>query len=386
MKYSKIYKDALLEDIIPFWEQHSIDPKHSGYFSCLNRKGEVFDTDKFTWLQGRQAWMFSLLYNEVEAKPSWLEIARSGINFLIDHAMDSQGNFYFSTTREGVPLIQPYNIFSDCFATIAFAQYAKASGEDTYIDLARSTYHNILNKRNQPKGKYEKSTGNRPLKGFSLPMILSNLVLELQNVLDSEEIERTLDLCVNEITNDFLDPKTGLIRENVNPDGSASDSFEGRLLNPGHGIEAMWFIIDIGVRRQDKSLIELAANTIITTLEYSWDKEFGGIYYFLDIKGHPPLQLEWDQKLWWVHLETLVALTKAMEQLEDDRLKYWYNKVHQYSWDHFSDPKYGEWYGYLNRQGEPLLDLKGGKWKGCFHVPRAMYQCWKTFERIENKQ
>src|SRR5699024_7227316 len=201
----------------------------------------------------------------------------------------------------------------------------------------------ILNKRNQPKGKYEKSTGNRPLKGFSLPMILSNLVLELQNVLDSEEIERTLDLCVNEITNDFLDPKTGLIRENVNPDGSASDSFEGRLLNPGHGIEAMWFLIDIGIRRQDKSLIELAANTIITTLEYSWDKEFGGIYYFLDIKGHPPLQLEWDQKLWWVHLETLVALTKAMEQLEDDRLKYWYNKVHQYSWDHFSDPKYGEW-------------------------------------------
>src|SRR5699024_9713606 len=161
--------------------------------------------------------MFSLLYNEVEAKPSWLEIARSGINFLIDHAMDSQGNFYFSTTREGVPLIQPYNIFSDCFAIIAFAQYAKASGEDTYNDLARSTYHNILNKRNQPKGKYEKSTGNRPLKGFSLPMILSNLVLELQNVLDSEEIERTLDLCVNEITNDFLDPKTGLIRENVNP-------------------------------------------------------------------------------------------------------------------------------------------------------------------------
>lgn len=386
MKYSKLYKDALLKDVIPFWEQHSIDPQHSGYFSCLNRSGEVFDTDKFTWLQGRQAWMFSLLYNEVEAKSSWLEIAKSGINFLVDHAMDQHGNFYFSTTREGTPLVQPYNIFSDCFATMAFAQYAKATGESTYSDLARSTYHNILKKQQEPKGSYEKSTGNRPLKGFSLPMILSNLVLELEHVLDHQEIEGTLHQCVDEITNDFLDSTTGLIRENVQMDGSPSDTFEGRLINPGHGIEAMWFLIDIGVRRKDKSLIELAANTIITTLEYSWDKEFGGIFYFMDSKGYPPLQLEWDQKLWWVHLETLIALAKAMEHLEDDRLNAWYTKVHQYSWDHFSDPKYGEWYGYLNRQAAPLLELKGGKWKGCFHVPRAMYQCWKTFERIENKK
>jgi N-acylglucosamine 2-epimerase len=386
MKYAKIYKDALLDDIIPFWEQHSIDSQHSGFFTCLNRKGDVFDTDKFTWLQGRQAWMFSVLYNEVEPKEAWLDIAKSGINFLVDHAMDKDGNFYFSTTREGEPLVQPYNIFSDCFAAMAFAQYAKATGEDTYSELARATYHNILKKQHNPKGKYEKSTGNRALKGFSLPMILSNLVLELEHILDHDEIEKTLDQCISEVTKDFLDRSTGLIRENVQLDGSPSDTFEGRLINPGHGIEAMWFLMDIGVRRNDKSIMKLAANTIITTLEYSWDKQYGGIFYFMDSEGRPPLQLEWDQKLWWVHLETLVALTKAMEHIEDERLQHWYTKVHHYSWDHFPDPKYGEWYGYLNRQGEPLLELKGGKWKGCFHVPRAMYQCWKTFERIENKQ
>lgn len=386
MKYAKIYKDALLDDVIPFWEQYSLDSEHSGYFTCLDSQGNVFDTDKFTWLQGRQAWMFSLLYNQVEAKSSWLNIAKSGIDFLENHAKDSDGNFYFSTSREGSALVQPYNIFSDCFAAMAFAQYAKATNDEAYSALARDTYHNILNKQHNPKGIYEKSTGNRQLKGFSLPMILSNLVLELEHILEKEEIEQTLDQCIKEITNDFLDSSLGIIRENVELDGSPSDTFQGRLINPGHGIEAMWFLIDIGVRRQDKSLIELAAKTIITTLEYSWDKEFGGIFYFMDIKGHPPLQLEWDQKLWWVHLETLVALTKAMEHIDDHRLSDWYTKVHQYSWDHFPDPKYGEWYGYLNRQGEPLLELKGGKWKGCFHVPRAMYQCWKTFERIENKQ
>jgi N-acylglucosamine 2-epimerase len=62
----------------------------------------------------------------------------------------------------------------------------------------------------------------------------------------------------------------------------------------------------------------------------------------------------------------------------------WYERVHAYSWERFADPEQGEWYGYLNRQGQVLLPLKGGKWKGCFHVPRAMYLCWQQFEALGN--
>lgn len=297
--------------------------------------------------------------------------------------MDKEGNFYFSTTQEGKPLTQPYNIFSDCFAAMAFSQYAIASGDDEIKQLAKKTYLNILKKKDNPKGIYEKSTGERPLKSFSLPMILSNLVLELEGVLDEEEVNKTIDFSINEVMNVFLDKESGLIYEFVRPDGSHEDSFNGRLLNPGHGIEAMWFMIDIGVRRKDKQLIEKAADTILRILEYSWDETYGGIFYFMDALGKPPQQLEWDQKLWWVHLEALVALAKAYEHTGRKELMDWYEKVHDYAWSHFSDADNGEWYGYLNRQGEVLLDLKGGKWKGCFHVPRAMYQCWKTFERIE---
>lgn len=44
-----------------------------------------------------------------------------------------------------------------------------------------------------------------------------------------------------------------------------------------------------------------------------------------------------------------------------------------YTWQHFPDSLSGlEWFGYLNRQGEILLPLKGGKWKGCFHLPRGL--------------
>lgn len=383
MKYKDLYKNTLLNDIIPFWEKYSIDSENGGYFTCLNRKGKVYDTDKFMWLQGRQAWTFSMLYNEVDKNLNWLKIAKNGIDFIRENGMDKDGNFYFSTTKAGKPLVQPYNIFSDCFAAMAFSQYAKASGDEEIKDLAQQTYFNIIKKKDSPKGIYEKTTDERPLKNFALPMILSNLVLELEDVLDIEEVEKTIDYSIHEVMEVFLDKKSGLIYEFVGTDGSHEDSFNGRLLNPGHGIEAMWFMIDIGVRRKDTKLIEKAADTVLRILEYSWDKKYGGILYFMDAYGKPPQQLEWDQKLWWVHLEALVALAKAYEHTGRKEFLTWYKKVHEYAWSHFSDPENGEWFGYLNRQGKVLLDLKGGKWKGCFHVPRAMYQCWKSFEKIE---
>lgn len=383
MKLAKLYSDTLLEDVLPFWERHSPDHENGGYFTCLDQEGKVYDTDKFTWLQGRQVWTFSSMYNQLEQRENWLKTAKLGAEFLKKNASDAEGNFYFSLSREGKPLIQPYNIFSDCFAAMAFSQYAKAAQDEEYADLARKTYRNILSRSNAPKGKYEKSTGARPLKSFALPMILSNLVLELEDHLKAEEVEKTLDHSVNEVMEVFLQRDSGLVREAVLPDGSTHDSFDDRLINPGHGIEAMWFMIDIGVRRNDTNLIRRATNTIIRTLEYAWDAEYGGIFYFMDAQGHPPQQLEWDQKLWWVHLESLVALAKAYEHTKDERAWTWYQRVHDYTWAHFPDPANGEWFGYLNRQGDPLLTLKGGKWKGCFHVPRALWQCSKSFKKMQ---
>ncbi|MBB4081086.1 N-acylglucosamine 2-epimerase [Lewinella aquimaris] len=381
MSLSQRYQQNLLDDVLPFWERHSPDPTNGGYFTCLDRRGKVYDTDKFIWLQGRQVWTYSMLYNRVEQRDNWLETARLGAEFLKKHGTDDVGHFYFSVTAEGRPLVQPYNIFSDCFAAMAFSQYAKASGDAAYGELARIAYFRILERSDNPKGQYEKTTGVRKLKGFALPMILSNLVLELEDHLDPEEVDRTLDHSVHEVMNVFLQSDTGLIREAVQSDGSTHDSFEGRLLNPGHGIEAMWFMMDIGARRNDTELIQRAADTVLRTLEHTWDVEHGGIFYFMDAHGHPPQQLEWDQKLWWVHLEALVALAKAYEHTRSEQVRTWFQRVHDYTWSHFPDPEYGEWFGYLNRRGEPLLALKGGKWKGCFHVPRALLQCAQSLKK-----
>ena len=380
-KHAQQYKNELLNNILPFWLENSKDEINGGYFTCLDRKGKVFDTDKFMWLQGREVWCFSYMYHHVEQKQAWLEMAKHGADFMQKFGRDENGNWYFSLTAEGKPLVQPYNIFSDCFATMAFAALDKVSPNETYKNIALETFENIIKRQNNWKGIYSKAVpGTRPLKNFSLPMILCNLSLELEHIIGKERVDSFIPKVIDEVMNVFYHKPSGLILENVYEDGSFCDSFEGRILNPGHAIEAMWFIMDLAKRNNDETLIQKACDIMLHTLEYAWDKEYGGIFYFLDIKGNSPQQLEWDQKLWWVHVETLVALAKGYQLTGNEKCAEWFEKVHAYTWKHFRDNEFGEWFGYLNRRGEVLLDLKGGKWKGCFHIPRSLYQVWKTLE------
>lgn len=383
--FHSLYSKSLTENVIPFWEKYSLDAVDGGYFTCLLRDGNVFDTDKFIWLQAREVWMFAKMFNEWEANPSWLKIAIHGADFLEKYGRNEEGDWYFSLRKDGKPLVSAYNIFSDCFAVMAFAQLAKASGEDRYAQIAIQSFERILQRQSNPKGKFSKAIPeNRALKNFALPMILCNLALELESLSDTFDIESLIDTCVNEVMVEFYNREYDITLENVKPDGSFSDTFEGRCVNPGHVIESMWFIMDIAERRQDKPLMKLAVDRTIRTLSYGWDEKYGGILYFMDVKNYPPQALEWDQKLWWVHVETLIALLKGYHHTGDSRCLAWFNKVHEYTWSHFPDAEFGEWFGYLNRQGEVLLPLKGGKWKGCFHVPRGLFQCSKILAKLAN--
>ncbi len=385
--YAPVYLDALKNDVLPFWERHSIDEECGGYFSCLERDGTVYDTDKFVWLQSRQVWTFSNFHNSMDKKDEWLSIAEHGARFLKKYGMDKSGDWYFALNRHGQALVQPYNIFSDCFAAMAFSQYALASGDDESLQIAKDTYANILRRKNNPKGRFSKLVpGARPLLSLAIPMILANLVLEMEWFLDGSDVEAQLDDCVGLVMNTFMNSRTGLLHENVGTDGSHPDCFDGKLINPGHGIEAMWFMMDIAIRRGDRKLLDEAVETVLRILDFSWDREHGGIYYFLDAGNNPPDKLEWDQKLWWVHLETLVALSMGYAYAGSISCRDWFEKIHKYTWDHFPDPDYGEWFGYLNRRGEVLLNLKGGKWKGCFHLPRALYRCHIALSRIKDKK
>lgn len=381
------YKSELLDKVVPFWLDKSQDHEFGGYFTCLDRDGSVYDTDKFIWLQGREVWMFAKLYNEVEHKQEWLDCAVQGAEFLKKYGHDGQLNWYFALDREGQPLVEPYNIFSYTFAVIAFGQLAIATGNKEYEEIARKTFDIVLSRVDNPKARWNKAVpGSHNLKTFDLPMILCNVALEIEPLLEPKFLHQTIDTCLHEVLDVFYRPELGLVVEALGKDGELVDSFDGRKLNPGHAIESTWFIMDLGKRLNRPDLIEKAVEISLAEVEYGWDEQYGGIFYFMDRLGKPRHELEFDQKLWWVHIETLISMLKGYQLTGNPKCLEWFERVHDYTWKHFADPDYPEWYGYLNRRGEVLLPLKGGKWKGCFHVPRGLFNCWKMLEELSSRE
>ena len=385
-KLASKYKTELLDSVLPFWLNNSIDKEYGGYFSCLDRDGSVYDTDKFIWLQGREVWLFSMLCNKLGEKQEWMDAAIQGAEFLNKYGHNGDYDFYFSLTREGKPLVEPYNIFSNTFACMAFAQLAKATGSEEYAEIARRIFKRILERRGNPKGKWSKAVpGTRPMKDFALPMIICNMALEVEDIInDPQQLEKTIDECLHEVLDVFYQPDLGCMLENVSSlDNSRLDCFEGREINPGHDLEALWFIMNLGIRRNNKALIDKCVEISLSVIEMGWDKEYGGIFYFLDSKGVPQQKLEWDQKLWWVHIEAAIAMIKGYQLTGNKKCLEWFEKLDEYMWSRFKDPLHPEWFGYLNRRGEMLLPLKGGKWKGCFHVPRGLFEIWQILEKCE---
>ena len=382
-RHADFYQTMLLEDVLRFWLDHSLDREHGGYLTCLDRAGRVYDTDKFLWLQGRQVWTLAKMYRCVRPEATWLEAARIGAEFLRDHGRDEAGRFYFSLDRAGRPLTRPC-IFSDCFCAMGLAEYAAAAGADWARELAMQTYRNIqawMGSKPDPQSRY--IGGARPMESMVYDMINVNLSLELAATIDDPAFRRSGLTSAERILRLFVDRGEGLVFEHVRPDGSHPDTFAGRLVTPGHALECLWFLIEGGAAWERPDVVAAAVEAMPDVLQFGWDGEHGGLFYFMDARGKPPEQLEWDQKLWWVHGEAMVAVLLAYKHTRRAEFARWFERLHDYAWGHFHDGEHGEWFGYLNRAGDVLLDLKGGKWKGCFHVPRSIWLCWKILEELD---
>ena len=374
-------EQELFERVVPFWERHSLDITYGGYFNCLDQDGSIYDTTKHIWLQGRQVWMFAKLYESVQTEQKWLDIARSGVKFLRKHAKTEGHRVYFATDRQGRGKQIQRKIFSECFYVMALNQFGKVTGELTYqreaIELLEHIWTWSKDLRLIGQVSYP---GVPPNQGLAVPMILLNIFEEISGS-NWSRYESEIRICINEILQ-HVDSDRKIVFETVGLNGEFIDSIEGRMLNPGHAIEAGWFLQHWAQKLNDQSLQNRALEMVDWSFERGWDQDFGGLYYFLDSEGCPPTPLEWNMKLWWPHTEALYAwaLNYKFRRKESD----WNNFMMtlNYSFNHFSDPVHGEWFGYLNREGMRTHQLKGGPYKGCFHVPRALLYTIKCLEDI----
>ena len=365
-----------------FWLKHGMDEVNGGVYTCLDRKGEIYSTDKSVWMQGRCGWIFAYLCRVYGVRDEWLKASKSCLDFMEAHCINRAAGdrMYFTVTAEGKPLRQRRYCFSEAFYAMANAEYYGVTGEKECLERAKRAYDLYWNLNHGmpdptglgPKTEPETRTG----RSFGIPMIYLNVTAVMMRA-DPEGkalyAERAQQ-CVDEIFRYHVHPELHCVLENVAEDGEARLYYtDGRVVNPGHDIEGVWFLLEHARRTGDTELVKRAAQIFDWAIAAGWDKEYGGLLYFVDALGKPPEAYEHDMKLWWPHDEILISSLMLYRDTKDEKYLDWFYTTLDYCKKHFSDPEYGEWYGYLRRDGLPTMpSTKGSTFKGPFHLPRML--------------
>ncbi len=389
-EYLKIYQTELFEKVLPFWVKGNLlDRENGGCITSLDRQGKIYNDDKSVWFQGRCLWTFSALCHRYGLRQEWKEIADSAKVFLEKHCIDFDGRMFFTVTKEGKPLRKRRYMFSESFYVIGMAEYAAAFGDDEALKKAENCFEMMLSIYHDPSSDPFKITPKgyaetRNERAAAVPMVLVSSAQILRRCDKAREEYYSQIVC--EITKDILQyhfhPEKQASLETVLQDGSLLDNPAGRTINPGHSCENAWFLMSEAAFTNNHELLKNALNIFDFAFERGWDPDFGGMLYFVDLNNRPCEQLEWDMKLWWVHNETLIASLMAFAMTGEK--KYWkrFECVHAYTFSHFPDQEYGEWYGYLHRDGSVSHTQKGSLWKGPFHLPRCLMLCSELLEII----
>lgn len=395
MEHSRIlelkdfYHNTLLKDIMSFWMKSDlVDKEYGGFITSVDRVGKSYNDDKSVWFQGRCLWTFSKLCNVYGIQPEWAEAADKGAEFIKKYCIDkTDGRMYFTVTRDGKPIRKRRYFFSESFLVVGFAEYYLLRGDKKDLELAEEYFdlmYRIYKDASADPFKItpKENSEVRSLHSNANPMVLvsSAQTLRRANPAREEYYDQVIADVIDDMIRLHYKEDLKCVLENVCLDGSILDNPIGRCINPGHSIENAWFLMNYAHSTEDKELLEKALNILRWHLELGWDEENGGIYYFRDVYGRPCEQLEHDMKLWWVHNEALIATLLASNLTGDAYYDEWYEKLHNYVFSHFPDKEYGEWYGYLHRDGSVSHEQKGSLWKGPYHLPRAMMLCEQILE------
>jgi N-acylglucosamine 2-epimerase len=385
-RLGKFYQDQLLNDTVPFWFPRSYDTEHGGFLLMRDRDGSLIDDDKAVWIQGRATWLLATLYNTVEKKQEWLDGAKLGYEFLINHCFDTEGQMFFHVTRNGKPIRKRRYFFSETFAVIAMAAYAKAIGSEEIAANARILFGRCIEYATIPGLLPPKFTSTRPGKAIGVPMIMINTAQQLRETIGDLRCDEWIGKWIKEIESDFVKDDIECVMEQVAPDGSIIDHIDGRTLNPGHAMEGAWFILhEAKYRNNDPHLIKLGCKMLDYMWERGWDKEHGGILYYRDVYNKPVQEYWQDMKFWWPHNEAIIATLLAYTITGDKKYAEWHKMGHAYAYAYFHDHEHGEWFGYLHRDGTIAQPAKGNLFKGPFHLPRQEWYCMQLLKSIEKK-
>lgn len=403
----EFYCRHLKEVILPFSMKRALDLEHGGYYSCFTNDGRTMvSKNKYMWSQGRFIWIFSKLAGMEEFKPrereEFRDCAKLGVDFVLEHGFLKDGRCVFLMDEEGHHLASSPDgefagsTFADCYVASGFAQYARLTGDRNMLIKAMELYDRIM-------GMYETRTFQtvpfyvpEGMKCHLTAMILCGMHWDYIGMMRAfsdgreERIKRRYEGFCREILNDFSQDNH-LVLEMMGEDGTPRNRFLGRYVNTGHTMEGMWFICHYALENGSMDMIHQAGLVMEETVSKSWDEVYGGLRYYmgsdggtiggdiLDEREHATaIQMEKDcnNKLWWVHTESLYALLLYALTQEDERMWKQFERLEEYVFRTFPNPdtEIGEWIFLRNQDGTPVSSEVGGRLpiKDPFHTIRNL--------------
>lgn len=381
--WSVSYQHDFTENIMPFWMKYGLDRKHGGVYTCIDREGRLIDTTKSVWFQGRFGFIAAYAYNNMERNPEWLAASKSCIDFIEKHCFDTDGHMYFEVAGDGTPLRKRRYVFSECFASIAMSEYAIASGDKVYAEKALALFKRIQKFLSTPGFLEPKYLPTLQTRGHSITMILINTASRVRAAISDPILDTQIDDSLTAIRKYFIHPEFKALLETVGLGGEFIDTCNGRTINPGHCIETAWFILEEArYRNWDKDLVQMALQILDWSWEWGWDKEYGGIINFRDCRHFPAQDYSQDMKFWWPQTEAIIAALYAYRATHDEKYLAMHKQISDWTYAHFPDKEYGEWYGYLHRDGTVAQPAKGNLFKGPFHIPRMMIRSYMLCKEL----
>ena len=422
--YLARFKKELCGNLLSFWMPRCLDEKYGGYLNCFCNDGSrLVSTDKYTWSQGRFLWMFSKLATastdlfDEEARAEFLQYAKSGRDFLLEHVLIAPGDLrcVFLMHADGTPKRVgdfeelDMSIFADCFVVMGFAAYAVATGDAESWKFAKALGDSVWER--YQSGNYR--TLPYPLSpkyvAHSKPMILTNVCCELYKAarkFDPAEAEAQkvrIAKCHREVFEIFAD-ENDLVHEFILTNGDFSADLFGQHVNPGHVIEDMWFQLEAADILDDFCNVERIRRIAKNTLQIGWDKKYGGFYHFVKVNGEegmkgdlgdaadePQMQLvldDWGSKLWWVHSEALYTTLLLYDRTCDAEFLVWFEKIFQYVFETFPNPDktVGEWIQIRTREGKRQEKVVALPVKDPYHIIRNVILIIELLEKRRERE
>ncbi len=375
------YRAELIEEVLPFWLQHGLDHDEGGFYSCLGRDEALLDDDKSGWVQGRFTWLLSRVHSELGGDLGCYEAAQRGIDFIRQRGFAPDGRMWFQLDREGRGLRKRRYAYTEFFGAMAFAEWFRISGDEEARVEALRLFRLACSDMRGGRGP-EKFEPERPAKALGVPMITLGVAHVLEDCGCGEEVRAEREAAVAELRGDFTHPGSGALLESVGLLEDLSGHMDCRVVNPGHSIEAAWFLMEEHHRRGCDALLADALRVLDASWELGWDKEHGGLLSLVDVSGAPVQELWAELKLWWPHCEAILAFLNAAKATGDKAHLDRWRIVHDWTYERFPDPEHGEWFGYLRRDGSVMNQAKGNLWKGPFHIPRMLLMASSLCEEL----